>query len=82
MSKEKSQSDQAEEAFKTWRENNPDATKESAQKVWRMYNHDGKTSEEDIDKTFPSGLKFRTSRVDDSPNAQEGGIPKKDAPAV
>jgi translation elongation factor EF-G len=71
----------AQEAFDNWRENNPDATKESAQKVWRMYNYTGTETDEELDESFPTGLRFKTTRVDDSTNEQTG-LPRKDAPAV
>ncbi len=67
-------------AFDTWRESNPEATKESAQKVWRLY-----SGEEDAEKREASfkELDFKTTRVNTDVNPQlEGGAPKKDAAPV
>jgi hypothetical protein len=57
--------EQAKEAFKTWRDGNPNATEHSGRKVWAMYN--GHLSADEAEKSFPSGGKWAEAGDDSAP---------------
>ena len=69
----------AKKLFEEWSENYPNASKESARKVWALYN-DTVTDEEKLDASFKE-LNYRPKGADVAVEEQTGA-PKGQAPSV